>query len=534
MEVSAFQKSTDLIRDELGKMARMVGALIEESFQAFQEGDKVQAQKVIDKDDQIDALNVLIVDRCFDLIEAGGLPNHDMLSLRGYVRVSTNLEKMADYGVNIAKQTLHLKEGSRIPAWVPVEELVQTVKEGLRKAVDALFQKDIEMAQEVCEYEIRLDALYEAGIEGLLKEVKRLGISEEDFPITYLFALKYSENMGDVLANLGELGVYTVLGEKVKFHQLLHLRESMEREPFEGMRTLWGGKSGARVFLVEQKGPRRHVVKEGARQKIAEEAKKIEAWEKVYPGLVPRLMVEEYFGDREVLVTEYLQGKTFEEILFLGDKALKKRALVKLLGILRSLWETTLRPKKSVTRYVPQMLDRLKEVYAYYPELKPFRQFSVNFCGMRIPPLSELLDRASKLEGSVVAPFEVWVHGDFNSNNIFYEDATDSIKFIDVHRSGYGDYAQDIATLVVSNLRNPLLSSYFKEEVSFINRSLMRFAQDFGQTYGDKDVERRLLLALSRVFITSSRVVNQLGLAKRLYLLGIFHLERFLEWHPHA
>jgi aminoglycoside phosphotransferase len=243
-------------------------------------------------------------------------------------------------------------------------------------------------------------------------------------------------------------------------------------------------------------------------------------------------MVEEYFGDREVLVTEYLQGKTFEEILFLDDKDLKKRALLRLLRVLRSLWEATFRPKKPATRYVPQMLERLKEVYAYYPELEPIRKLHVSFCGLKIPPLSELLNRASKLEDSVASPFEVWVHGDFNSNNIFYDDATDSVNFIDVHRSGYGDYAQDIATLIVSNIRNPILSAYFKEEVSFINHSLMNFAKDFGQAYGDKNVDRRLLLALSRVLITSSRVVNQLRLAKRLYLLGIFHIERFLEWHP--
>jgi len=69
---------------------------------------------------------------------------------------------------------------------------------------------------------------------------------------------------------------------------------------------------------VEQDGHRRLVLKEGERSKISEEAQKIEDWQRVYPGIVPKLTVEQYFGDREILVTEYLQGKTFEEILFSG------------------------------------------------------------------------------------------------------------------------------------------------------------------------------------------------------------------------
>ena len=530
MDIADARLDAENIQHELGKMARMVGALVAEAFEAFKGGDKALAQGVIEKDDRIDALNVLIVDRCFDLIEQGKLPKPEVLSLRGYVRVSTNLEKLADYGVNIAKQTLHIKDNSPIPPWVPIDELADIIDAGLKMALDALFQKDIELAQDVCAFEVRLDEIYQRGVAALFDEASRVGLSEENFPITYLFALKYAENMGDVLANLGELGVYTILGEKIKVHQLLHIRETLENHSVAGMQALWGGKSGARVFLVEQDGHRRLVLKEGERSKISEEAQKIEDWQRVYPGVVPKLTVEQYFGDREILVTEYLQGKTFEEILFFGDFELKRRSLERIIEVLRMLWQSTIRKAEPSTRYVPQLIKRLKEVHAFYPELEEIRKFPVSFCGKSAPSLIELLQRAALLEEEVLPPFEVWIHGDFNSNNVFYDSRTDGVKFIDVHRSGYGDYIQDIATIIVSNIRNPLLSTYLKEDLVFVNESLERFAEAFGRAYSDRHAKRRLMVALGRMFITSSRVVNQLELAKKLYLLGILHLERFIAW----
>ena len=532
MDIADARRDAASIQNEMGKMARMVGALVAEAFEALKQGDKALAQNVIEKDDQIDALNAHIVDRCFDLIEQGKLPKPEVLSLRGYVRASTNLEKLADYGVNIAKQTLHLKDNCQTPHWVPIETLTSIIDSGLKMGLEALFQKDIELAQDVCSFEVRLDEIYQHGVDALFEEARRVGLTEENFPITYLFVLKYAENMGDVLANLGELGVYTVLGEKIKVHQLMHIREALEKSTVSGMQALWGGKSGARVFLVEQDGPRRVVLKEGDRRKISEEAQKIDDWQKVYPGVVPKLTIEQYFGDREILVTEYLQGKTFEEILFFGDFELKRRSLERILEVLRALWQSTMRKAKPSTRYVPQLIKRLKEVHAFYPELQEVRKHSFSFCGKASPSLREILKKAALLEEEVLPPFEVWIHGDFNSNNVFFDSRTEGVKFIDVHRSDYGDYIQDIATIIVSNIRNPLLSTYLKEDLAFVNESLERFAEAFGSAYNDPHVKRRLMVALGRVFITSSRVVNQLELAKKLYLLGILHLERFLAWHP--
>ncbi len=55
----------------------------------------------------------------------------------------------------------------------------------------------------------------------------------------------------------------------------------------------------------------------------------------------------------------------------------------------------------------------------------------------------------------IASPVTVRIHGDFNTNNIIYAAPIDRVHFIDVHRSGSGDYAQDIGVFLVSNLRTP-------------------------------------------------------------------------------
>ena len=82
---------------------------------------------------------------------------------------------------------------------------------------------------------------------------------------------------------------------------------------------------------------------------------------------------------------------------------------------------------------------------------------------MGVIRIEELLVRAGALEPDLAPPVSVWLHGDFNANNVLYHEPTGQVKFIDVHRSRLGDYLQDISVFLLSMERRPDVSPGLRE-----------------------------------------------------------------------
>jgi hypothetical protein len=120
----------------------------------------------------------------------------------------------------------------------------------------------------------------------------------------------------------------------------------------------------------------------------------------------------------------------------------------------------------------------------------------------------------------------VRLHGDFNANNVVYDGETDRVHFIDVHRSGQGDYLQDVGVLLVSNVRNPIEDGHVAADLARLNELIHEFALEFARLIGDDHFETRLTLSQARSFITSGRVVTDFEFARSIFLQGVRLLER--------
>jgi hypothetical protein len=140
--------------------------------------------------------------------------------------------------------------------------------------------------------------------------------------------------------------------------------------------------------------------------------------------------------------------------------------------------------------------------------------------------LDELLGLAAAREPLLAPPVSVRLHGDLNTNNVVLDAGTGRVHFIDVHRSGPGDYAQDIGVLLVSNLRHPIQDADLRAELDRLNRLIQRFAAEFARLVGDGHFDARLRLSLARSLITSGRLLTDPDFAREIYLRGVRLLER--------
>jgi aminoglycoside phosphotransferase (APT) family kinase protein len=171
------------------------------------------------------------------------------------------------------------------------------------------------------------------------------------------------------------------------------------------------------------------------------------------------------------------------------------------------------------------MQKRLGDVYEIHPE---FDHSSGNINDVEICSIESLLKQASEYEKQFPAPFSVYIHGDFNLDNILYDPARSRVKFIDLHRSQYFDYVQDVTVFMVSIYRLQILDPVVRKRMMKLARDFCHFARRYARRSGDKTFEIRLALGLARSFATSTRFILDKSLARKMFLRARYLIEQVL------
>ena len=138
--------------------------------------------------------------------------------------------------------------------------------------------------------------------------------------------------------------------------------------------------------------------------------------------------------------------------------------------------------------------------------------------------IDSLLEKSERLELRLKPSFSVWLHGDFNVNNIIYHEGR--IKFIDVHRSNYGDYISDVGVFMVSTIRHAPRTGPIIKDMGKIREIVRNYIASFAEEHGDRSCQSRLQLSLARSYITSARVIIDENQARSLFETGLGLLKR--------
>ncbi len=504
------------VQQDIAKLGRLAAYQLRLAVEAFRAQDRSLAENVIEKDDVADNLNLAVEDRCFRLAASGDLSEEELRFARSAVKVAANLERVADAACHIAKRVRFIEaDGVTIGSFdlAPVEAIALPA---VAEACDAYLAGDLQAAERVCGREPQLDAVYIA----LLAQLRARMQAQPD-ELLYLdhvqSVMKYLERVGDYVLNIGEQAIYRITGRRMKFEQyqqLDWLTGGSATERFE-FQPYWDGISGALVGRV-QLPTAAYLYKEGSHRKIEAEVRKSSEWERVLAGSTPRVVGVTTLGDREALLREFVRGTLLVDMLTGPAAYHEKLTLISsLLAMVETVWQATLLPEPAPIDYVAQIRARLGEVYALHPQIE---RFSRN--GRRARGIESLLARASELEKTLGPPFAVWLHGDFNANNVLVDSESGQMKFIDVYRSHYGDFLSDLSVFVVS-LERLGVSPTVRRQLGRLQRRILLFGEAFAEERGDRAYHTRLRLALARSLMTSARVIVDDALARSLFRRGV-------------
>jgi len=491
--------------------------------------------KIFSKDDYIDNLKNVIENKCFTTLNQTKLNPEQMKYLRAVHVITINLERIGDYCVNIAKQMGYLTTPRFLDNFDYRDSFLK-IHATISEILPVLQKANLSGALSICRMEDELDGMYKENFDKIMIHL-RIGRNVEDH-ITSLFIIRYLERIGDSLLNIGEALLFVIIGERIKIQQFQALQRNLSKSGLQGEVTdvdfqgIWGSRSGCRIARVEEKKSpqaRNSIFKEGNLRKIRQEKINLECWNEIFPGLVPKVFSYQEEGDNASLLTEFLSGCTLDEAIFNADGEILENALFIFEQTVQHIWEQTLSRHDMPTNMMRQVGDRMSSILQVHPE---FMRPAMGMGSVTIPSLGELIKQCMDIEARYPAPFSVFIHGDFNINNIIYSHQEQKVYFIDLHRSQHADYVQDVSVFLVSNFRLPVLEQEARERITRTIRSFYAFAKAFAVANRDESFDIRLGLGVARSLYTSTRFELNRSFAQSMYNRSLFLMERLAEQSP--
>ena len=133
------------------------------AVQSFMKTESNNVQVVIEKDKEIDQMEVAIEEECLKIMAIYQPLAKDLRFIVGILKMNNDLERIGDLAVNIVKKVtifsdrdtnLSQQEGAYF-----LPEMIEKVLNMLKKSLDSFTNQDPELAREVCKIDDEVDDL---------------------------------------------------------------------------------------------------------------------------------------------------------------------------------------------------------------------------------------------------------------------------------------------------------------------------------------------------------------------------------------
>lgn len=205
-------KLADLQR-ELLRMGCSMEEAVKKAITALVNHDAELAQEVIDGDEDIDDLLIAIESQCVKLIATEQPVAKDLRLIFTALKISTDLERMADYAVDIAKIAIRLADEVYIKPLIDIPRMADLAIDMVQNSLEAYVKQDALTAEKISRRDDIIDGLYKQIFRELLTYMIEdpKNINQATY---FIFVARSLERIGDHATNLCEWIIYLVTGER--------------------------------------------------------------------------------------------------------------------------------------------------------------------------------------------------------------------------------------------------------------------------------------------------------------------------------
>lgn len=214
---ATLEKRLQNLQAEVLTLGSLVGEAILHASKILKNRDTAAAKALIWADRSINQRRIDIQRNCLRIIATQNPIASDLRFISACLEIASELERMHDYAKGIAKVTLLIGEESLVRIPPELAQMALEAKKMLHSALDALVDRDVDLAQSVAETDSKIDNLYEQIYSDFL------GTAPVQTPLAnhahhLLWVAHNLERTGDRVTNICEWVVYIATGQRVEMN----------------------------------------------------------------------------------------------------------------------------------------------------------------------------------------------------------------------------------------------------------------------------------------------------------------------------
>jgi phosphate transport system protein len=227
-----FNEELEQVRTLVMEMGALVEQQVNDGLNAVLNADSKLAQKVIERDHEVNTMELDIDEYCTQILARRQPAASDLRLIVSVIKSITDLERMGDESVKFGRNAIKLakgnfaeEEGAR--PLVELRHLGKHVCETLNKALTAYAQMDVAAALEIIKNDDIVDEEFD-DISRLLVTKMMENPREIKNALRVTWCARALERIGDHTTNLCEYIVYLVEGRDVRHASIDEIKASIK------------------------------------------------------------------------------------------------------------------------------------------------------------------------------------------------------------------------------------------------------------------------------------------------------------------
>ncbi len=209
----AFHDQLDSIFDDLAGICRDVEVAVADASRALLEGDAEIAERVISDDAQIDAKREKVEEDCFTLLSLQAPVAGDLRVVVSALRMVSELERMGDLSVHVAKIARLRVPEKAVPDEVrpTMAQMAEVAQDMVSRVAQIITSKDVEAAIALGRDDEVMDRLRRQSFRELLAEEWAHGV---EAAVDLALLGRYYERIADHAVSVANRIVFVVTGRQ--------------------------------------------------------------------------------------------------------------------------------------------------------------------------------------------------------------------------------------------------------------------------------------------------------------------------------
>ena len=204
--------SIDTLKQYTINMIEECVSILDLSVECMLKQDIEGCKKVIKQDDKIDELREYIRDRSIELLVLKQPMARDLRYIYALGFIALVLERIGDYAVNIAEETIKICQDEYIKDLIDIPKMYEDCKKMILEVKESLENENEDLAREIALQDDKIDSLYNRVQEDCLR-VMNANPQTINQGVNLLFIGRYLERIGDHITNICEMIIFAINGE---------------------------------------------------------------------------------------------------------------------------------------------------------------------------------------------------------------------------------------------------------------------------------------------------------------------------------